>query len=369
MQLVKRAGRLFYGTITVRSRNGKLRNLRKLLQTRQLYVLYLIIKTTPPSHCVTQLSVGASKSDTKRLDFALELPKPAQDANSVVQFTIKFKNEFMSEWKWVRDQFGLTDGYVYLQPESFEKFDLSYFISDMGTDIDVQRESSQTPETLLWSLTAPLEAAEGQASAFCTHKLGSPTNLTRWFALCRLYSPWILPKHGKNKFEVDKDAILVAFLRDDGLSVVALAMSGIDDTASCFKHDEHGNVIIHSRNDADSKGICTVYVAVAASFDVANASVMYHARKVSMELMEKSGEIPRELEIQTEEDEVKPNWYEEWYDGFGYCTWNSLGQDLTEQKILEILEGLHDNDITCKPCLPCSGNLVSDNRHSDNTHH
>jgi hypothetical protein len=309
------------------------------------------------------------KSDTKRLDFVLELPKPAQHANSVVRFTIKFRNDSMSEWKWVRDQFGLTDGYLYLQPESFENFDLSYFIGDMGTDIEVQRETSQTPETLLWSLTATLDKADGQASAFATHKLGLPTNFTRWFALCRLYSPWILPRHGKNKFEVDKDAILVAFLRDDGLSVVALAMSGIDDTASYFKHDDSGNVIIHSRNDADSKSVCTVYVAVATSFDIANASVMYHARKVSMDLMEKSGEIPRELQVQKEEDEVKPNWYEEWYDGFGYCTWNSLGQDLTEQKIFEVLDGLRENDITCKRCLLFSSNLISYHSYSNDTHH
>ena len=226
----------------------------------------------------------------------------------------------------------------------------------MDKEIKIDQETSETPETLLWSLSAPVSKAEGQTSGFATHKLGLPAKFKRWFAICRMYSPWILPRHGKEKFEVDKDAITIAFLREDGLSVVALAMSGIDDTASYFKHDSDGNVVVHTRNDADTDGTANVLIAVATTFEIANASVMYHARKLSVGRQEASGEIPEETQIQKDEEVVKPTWYEEWYDGFGYCTWNSLGQNLNEKAIFEVLEGLRANDITSM-CgfknLPC----------------
>lgn len=42
---------------------------------------------------------------------------------------------------------------------------------------------------------------------------------------------------------------------------------------------------------------------------------------------------------------VKAEWLEEWYDGFTYCTWNGLGQNLTEDKIDDALESLKKENI------------------------
>ncbi|KAL9035877.1 MAG: hypothetical protein Q9214_006389 [Letrouitia sp. 1 TL-2023] len=42
---------------------------------------------------------------------------------------------------------------------------------------------------------------------------------------------------------------------------------------------------------------------------------------------------------------VKAEWMENWYDGLTYCTWNALGQDLTEGKIFDALDTLEDNDV------------------------
>lgn len=47
------------------------------------------------------------------------------------------------------------------------------------------------------------------------------------------------------------------------------------------------------------------------------AAVMYHARTVVFATENKQDQLTREL--QTLSDDIKPEWYENWYDGLGYC--------------------------------------------------
>lgn len=89
---------------------------------------------------------------------------------------------------------------------------------------------------------------------------------------------------------------------------------------------------------------------------------MYHAR--SLAAASHTASAPEhEAEVQPLADDVKAQWYETWYDGLGYCecpkdiplaifltdltlgTWNSLGQKLSEEKILNALDVLAKNNI------------------------
>jgi hypothetical protein len=208
----------------------------------------------------------------------------------------------------------------------------------------VESLRAETPDTQLWSLTAPVKAASGDDSGKTSLILGTPTNFTRWFALVRLWTPWLAPRHGQNKFNPDKEGILAAFLRHDGLHIVVLAISGVDDVMTMISYDAQGNVVIQAKNDAEAEGTSRVLIAVATSFEVANAAVMYQARRVVMAFSSASGELQAEIEAQEEAD-IKPEWLEGWSDGFAYCTWNGLGQNLTEDKIYEALDSLEKNDI------------------------
>jgi len=73
---------------------------------------------------------------------------------------------------------------------------------------------------------------------------------------------------------------------------------------------------IRSDNPEPSTG--TILVAVGDSFENALAAVMYHARSmVSVEAVlptKTTDDVPVD-------DGVKPEWYERWYDGLGYCEW------------------------------------------------
>ena len=45
------------------------------------------------------------------------------------------------------------------------------------------------------------------------------------------------------------------------------------------------------------------------------------------------------------DEEARAQYMENWYDGLTYCTWNGLGQNLTEEKIYHALDALEKNNI------------------------
>ncbi|KAF7193405.1 putative galactinol--sucrose galactosyltransferase 2 [Pseudocercospora fuligena] len=261
-----------------------------------------------------------------------------------VSFTVKFLLKNDQNWRWAKDLTGVEDGELSYQSTDYAKhstYDLNHWFSDISQDIKWQNERPDTDETYLYSLTSPVSPAKGQDSGWQHHQLGIPSNATRWFSLVRLWSPWLAPRQGKGKFEVDKDAVLISFLRSDGLHVVVLGISGVQDVVTTFFNDKSGNVIIKGRNDKTDAGTSTTLVAVASSFEVANAAVFYHARKV----VAANGYNENDAEVKTLLDPIKPDWLEEWYDGLTYCTWNGLGQNLTEQKIYDALDALSKENI------------------------
>lgn len=59
-------------------------------------------------------------------------------------------------------------------------------------------------------------------------------------------------------------------------------------------------------------------VGVGSNFESANAAVMYHARNLAIATNEKAT-AENDAEIKALVADVKPQWYENWYDGLGYC--------------------------------------------------
>jgi hypothetical protein len=71
------------------------------------------------------------------------------------------------------------------------------------------------------------------------------------------------------------------------------------------------------RSDEESAATGTVLVAVGDDFESANAAVMYQARNLAVSSLKSTAE--NDAEMATIRDGVKPEWYENWYDGLGYC--------------------------------------------------
>ncbi|KAL9596852.1 MAG: hypothetical protein Q9219_005522 [cf. Caloplaca sp. 3 TL-2023] len=243
----------------------------------------------------------------------------------------------------MKEHCGLQDGILYFQPQTPPR-GLENYLKETSQDFTIHPVESETPGTQLWSLASSVKAAEGKVSGITDTSLGLPRSFGRWFSLVRIWTPWLAPSHGEGQFNPTQDAMLSAFLRLDGLHLVLLAISGVDEVLTVFKPDEQGNVIAHCRNDSTEESRIRVLAAVGTTFNTALAAVMYHARKIVRGDDFMSPTDREEMQHALEKG-VKAEWMEEWYDGLTYCTWNALGQDLTEQKIFDCLNGLKDNGI------------------------
>jgi hypothetical protein len=127
--------------------------------------------------------------------------------------------------------------------------------------------------------------------------------------------------------------------------MVLLAISGLDDILTVFKADSKGNVVVSSRNDGQGEGTTRILASAGKDLDSTLAILMNRAREIAWQ--EQVGLANTEAQLQKYGD-VEPKWFEFWYDGLGYCTWNSLGQDLSEEKIFSALEDLDKNNIRGK---------------------
>ena len=243
----------------------------------------------------------------------------------------------------MNDHSCLKDGDLYFQPQN-PPSGLNDYLKNYDTRFVVNNEDSDTPDTQLWSITATVNKAEGRVSGYIDISLGLPRSFSRWFSLVRIWSPWLAPRHGIGNFAPTEDAILASFLRWDGLHLVVLAISGLRDVLTVLKPDSAGNIIVHSRNDREEEGKLQVVVTVGRTFEAANAAAMYHARKLVQRNQYVSGELSDEIRAQLDNG-VQAEWMENWYDGLTYCTWNGLGQDLSEQKIFDALDILKANNV------------------------
>jgi hypothetical protein len=213
-------------------------------------------------------------------------------------------------WKWANEAFSTSDGHLIYQSSDQVKDDLTHYIEELPPFINIAKEQSETPDTSLWSITGPVKAASGKEPGVLNEKFGKPTDFSRWFAVTRLWSPWLAPRQGKDKFQPDKDAILVAFERKDGSHLVVLAVSGIKDVLTIFRHDGEGRMVMNSQNDREEEGVLNIIAAVGKTLENATAAAMYHARKLITQYEAATGQMDAEHEALLKD--FKPQWLENW---------------------------------------------------------
>ena len=299
----------------------------------------LDLKEVEPENVPLAVSSQGRPSVYRRY-FRGSLTKP-DGRSRTIEFTLKYRTT-NSAWKWVNDQSNLTDGKLLLQSPKLPS-ELSECFSDFTTAFEIVSSSSDVPNTKLWQLNLSMAAA-GKDSAATNDLLGVPLDVSRWFALVRIWTPWLCPRHGKSHFGLAEDGLVCSFLRSDGLHLVLVAVSGVGNTYAVFKGDGKGGVVVASRNDGTESETSRVIAAVGYTHGTALAACMYHARKLVSGELKLTGELQAELKAH-KEGEMNPQWMSEWYDGLTYCTWNGLGQGLTEQKIFDALDALEKNDI------------------------
>lgn len=289
--------------------------------------------------------------------------------DGLFQFTAKFREAGQPAWRWVRDEQGTDDGTVVVNGGTSPTYWLSAELSglgqapvaepgdrlgdlvrDLNPDLEITRPPSQVAGTQLWCMEALVARSEHDVSAYTDVTLGLPWGeFLRWFALVRNWTPWLAPRQGHTRLALDRDAVLCSFWSPTGRHMVFLAVSGIRHLQSVFQHDDAGRLVLHVRSDSLDEEKATVLVAVADSFEQANAAVLYHARQVVQPWRQQHTDVISMLQSVHQEDQdvvtsdhgdVHAHWMETWYDGLGYCTWNGLGRDLTEARLVSAMDDL-----------------------------
>lgn len=261
----------------------------------------------------------------------------------------------------MNQNFGLQDGELLIQRSLNQISSPSKNLSEtlkLQQDFVATQLSSEAPDAELWDIhsLASLPPSGNVDARTQSKSLAMPLNLRKWFALVRIWSPWLAPRHGSEKLHLSEEALLCSFLNQSGLHTVILALNGVGDVLTLLRSDEEGNILVTARNDGQEDGKFRLLVGVAHDFGVALCAVIYEARKIvgSLQIFRESPKPPSHAKTEsvdadtvlvTKEDLAEPQWLENWYDGLAYCTWNGLGQDLSEAKILTALESLEREEI------------------------
>ncbi|KAK5632632.1 hypothetical protein RRF57_008346 [Xylaria bambusicola] len=292
----------------------------------------------------------------ERFCYTAELP-----LISTLRFTVKYRFSPTKPWIWARDGLGVDDGLVVLNPEDQHTLasDLSEIIQDLNPELNIRSVASQTPRTQLWTVEAVVGPSCDGVSAYADIELGIPWGgFERYFALVRHSTAWLGPRQGKTHFSLDKDALLCSFLSREGKHLVLLGISNVNSVVTLLRSSDRGPVMIHIRNDENTSSTGMVLVAVGDSCESAIAAAVYHARTLILSCTQNT--LPQESAAQS--DDMKTEWVQDWCDGLGYCTWNALGQQLTEDKLLSAVKCLKENNIHIS-------NLIIDDNWQDVDYH
>ncbi|KAG0636371.1 glycoside hydrolase superfamily [Tuber brumale] len=287
---------------------------------------------SPTDSLVLPILFTATTPNITRRCYSLHLS--CRNTNPI-QFTLRLRSvvEENAPWIWSKEQNGLGDGRViFLDPStSLPTFESLFHGSD--SNLEAKCAKSQVPGVELFDVTAPAPPITNGSS---TIAMGIPAALELYYALVKLSPPWMGPRHGSSHFSIDLDGLLVGFLRSDGRHVVVLGVSGINGCTT-YLRSEGGKVLLKTRNDAGNSQHHRVIIATGWKYQEAVNAAFYRARELIQSLTPLSSTVERSAPT--------PSWYETWYDGLAYCTWNGLGRELSEERILSALQDLADTGI------------------------
>ncbi|KAI9369922.1 raffinose synthase or seed imbibition protein Sip1-domain-containing protein [Aspergillus egyptiacus] len=265
-----------------------------------------------------------------RLVLSGELSRPG---SGTAQFTIRYRESPDAEWRWTNKEQNLTDGeLIFTTAADLTLSGFSKYFDELSPDVEIENRKSESPGAALWHLSGPVEAAHDNQSGYAGLDLGLPASVSRFFALVRASPAWLGPTQGNKLSQLRESALLCSFLRTDGVNMVLLGVSGVDDVLTTLGCDDRGMVRIIAQNDNARSTRFQVLAAAAEEFEVAMSAIIYEARKLVRPYNAAS-------------DNPEAQWLSSWYDGLTYCTWNGIGQDLTEEKILSALDDLSEKGI------------------------
>ncbi|KAF7888009.1 uncharacterized protein EAF01_011163 [Botrytis porri] len=272
-------------------------------------------------------------------------------------YTIKYRRTVDSTWKWVNDDPNpVGDAEIIFQKSSttFPVSSIEEYISNLSGDFHVkyhgQHEASDSP---VWTLSCPISASVALATKLSLQRItiGFPKDIVQYFALVKRMNFWLVPRHGGSRFDLGEDdcqfytgdaepkAILVSFLRSDGMNFVMLALS-MEGVVMTLTSDENGSITFIRKNENEETRDGIVICAVGKTVEEGITAAMDHAKMVVRQGLNTEPITGGKLEEITDPKD-KRNFHDE----LVYCTWNSLGPALTSTTLFAALDDLGSSSI------------------------
>ncbi|KAK7202454.1 glycoside hydrolase superfamily [Myxozyma melibiosi] len=304
--------------------------------------------------------VGASGKQNHIHQFSISFVPPY--SASSLQFTARYRFEENTDWTWCgRIE---TNGVIELSRPRRNGGNaapnLHDLFSEISTDLEASELVSEVPNSRAWkvsglsapSLTEPTRAA-----------LGKPIGMQRYLSLVRIQHSWMGPRHGTKDFFIDRESFMVLFQREDGYNVCVLPLSNLKNHLIFYLQSGGGKILFEVSNTASGHQTFSAFVGVSRDPMQAVQTAFYSLRSNVQTLSPYSSQllnsaVPGESSDQSVEPTVQPivtsgglsrpvngTWYEQWLDCMGFCTWNSMGIDVSHDKIMTALQSLEDAGI------------------------
>ncbi|PQE03585.1 raffinose synthase Sip1 protein [Rutstroemia sp. NJR-2017a BVV2] len=269
------------------------------------------------------------------------------DRSNCFNFTVKYRRKGEADWIWVKDgPDELGDGeLIFKRPSTPTALTtpLGYYIHGISPGCRIETHVPDSSTASLWTISIPIPASSSQEPFFEQFVVGLPTSFTRYFALVRQSNFWLCPRHGFSKLDLDEEAILLSFLRNDGYHFVVLAVS-TDGVVMTVKSDDAGNIIALGRNDEmtpkDGLLICAIGDTIEEGIEMvmARTKALISQGAATKPCSDKGYPLKGGIKAEslTQDD---------FHNGLIYCTWNSLGPELTYSSFMAALHDLNASDI------------------------
>ncbi|KAK9249513.1 glycoside hydrolase superfamily [Lipomyces tetrasporus] len=287
---------------------------------------------------------------------------PPLNADSI-EFTARYRFDKNSDWNWC-GHFG-SNGQVLLyavKPHGdYPSF--SSLFSNVSEELEESELMSEVVDSKVYKvvgITSPIVGtAVGGKTTYV--KLGKPQEMRQYLSLVRIQTSWMGPRHGRDVFSIDRPAFMVLFQRKDGYHVCVLPLSNMKNLLTIYmSSDDSGNICLNVFNDSWEHRTHSTFVGVSKDPQKAVQAALYSLRTVIQSLqgvLTRSliPEDPAFIDLASDEciavhpalrdgntDPVLGTWYELWMDLFGFCTWNSMGIEVSHDKVMKALQDLHD---------------------------
>lgn len=213
-------------------------------------------------------------------------------------------------------------------------------------------EDESATRTYLVESKLPIRKVDPE-TGFSVLPLASIPSAVRHFSIVRLEPYWLGPRHGKgNFFFVGEDAIVTSFLLDSGLIVTFVVVGWIDDVYQVLRGTEQGMIAVAAQNDNSDDRNYKVVMSVGLDYQETVQSALEQVRDIVISSAKlKDLHASAKQVLSTIDSRAASVANAEWLDNLAFCTWNALGQDLTQDKILMALAELKKHDIRISTLL------------------